>query len=282
MWLVLLLALLSSGCSTVKLAYNNAPGLGYWWLDSYLDLGEAQSLTVRTELAALQAWHRQSELPLYVSTLKTLQRLAPANVTAEQVCELSGELGTRFQTLVNQTAPAITTLAPSFKDEQLDHLARQFDKRNLKWRTEWLDGSPTERSARRLKQLTERFEMFYGPLEAPQLTLLRSRAAESTFDARVGYRENVRRQQDALQTLRALRAGNWTEPRVKAEVNAVLLRTLNSPDAAFKKYQTTLTQEGCKTFAALHNSTTPAQRRGVMETLKGYEADARILMASQP
>ena len=31
------------GCSAVKLSYQNAPELTYWWLDSYLDLNDTQS-----------------------------------------------------------------------------------------------------------------------------------------------------------------------------------------------------------------------------------------------
>jgi hypothetical protein len=211
-----------------------------------------------------------------------MQRMAPANVRPEQVCELSSMLKAHAQTLVDQAESTVVALAPTFKTEQLSHLGRQFDKRNQKWRAEWLEGSPTERSARRIRQLTDRLEMLYGRLEEPQLAVLRASGAVSAFDASVGYRETLRRQQDALQTLRQLQTGTATELQVKAEVRALLVRSMKSPEPAYRNYQEQMTWESCRAFAALHNSTTPAQRRQVLETLKDYETDARTLMATPP
>ena len=52
--LLAVLALLGlGGCSAVKLSYQNAPELTYWWLDSYLDLNDTQSRQLRAELKTL-------------------------------------------------------------------------------------------------------------------------------------------------------------------------------------------------------------------------------------
>jgi hypothetical protein len=40
-----------------------------------------------------------------------------------------------------------------------------------------------------------------------------------------------------------------------------------------------MSQSMCAGLAALHQSATPAQRKRLQETLQGYEADARALMA---
>ena len=62
-----------TGCGAVRLAYNNAPDLTYWWLDGFLDLDSAQSARLRNDLNALQAWHRKEELPAVAEMLKNLQ-----------------------------------------------------------------------------------------------------------------------------------------------------------------------------------------------------------------
>lgn len=278
-WTVLLLGLLLSGCSAVRISYNNAPELAYWWLDSYLDFDEAQSLRLRADLTALQAWHRARELPAYLGSLEKVRRLAPTQITPAQVCDLLAELRSHGQTLLDQTEPAVAALAPTLKAEQLDHLARQFAKRNQKWRDEWLAGTPAERSARRLRQLTERTEMLYGRLEEPQRAILRASVASSAFDATVNYREALRRQQDMLQTLRQLQSGNLSELRARSQVRALLVRSMNSPEAGHRSYLEKTSQESCQAFAALHNSITPAQRLQMMETLRDYETDVRSLMA---
>ena len=269
-----------AGCSTARLGYQNAPELAYWWLDSYLDLNDAQSLQLRAELAALQTWHRQAELPLYIGALDKLQRLAPAHVKATQVCALIDELRPRLQALLDRIEPGITGLAPSLTAAQLEHLARQFDQRSQKWRDESLAGTPDERQARRLKRLVERAESFYGRLEEAQVAVLRGRVASSVFDASLSDRESQRRYQDTLQTLRLVQGTGLSRAEVAARVRALLERSQHSPQADQRDYSDLLQQENCATLAALHNSTTRAQRRQLSETLRNYENDARALMTA--
>ena len=172
-------------------------------------------------------------------------------------------------------------MAPTLKEEQLDHLARKLDKRSEKWRGEWLEGSTAERDARRVKQLLDRAEMLYGRLEEPQLAVLRNSVTSSTFNATTSYRESLRRHQDALQTLRQIQGSTPNAGSVRAAVHALIGRSIESPDAAYRTYMKKITQENCKAFATLHNSSTPAQRLKVVETLKDYETDARALMAQK-
>jgi len=282
LFVALSLSLGVSGCSAVRLGYNHAPELSYWWLDSFLDFNETQTLKVRADLALLQDWHRAHELPLYVSTLEKMQRMAPSKLSPEQVCELFDELKPRLHALIDQAAPTVAVLAPTLTAEQLDHLARQLNKRGEKWREEWLEGTPTERSARRVKQLLEPAEMLYGQLEEPQLAVLRAAVAASAFDAATSYRESLRRHQDALQTLQRLQPGTLSEGSALAEVRALLGRAMDSPDASYRHYSEKITQENCRAFATLHNSATPTQQLKLIETLSGYVSDARALMAPRP
>ena len=278
--LTLLAALILPGCSAVKLTYNNAPDLVYWWLDSYMDFDSAQATRVRADLLALLAWHRKNELPAYGGALENLQRLAPTNVTPEQLCGAYHDFKPRLQALLDQTAPTVAALSPLFTPEQLTHLTRQLEKRSIKWRQEWLDGTPAERSARRVKQLADRAEYFYGRLEEPQMAILRASVASSAFDPAIHQRESLRRHQDTLQTLQRLQGDNGTPAQRQTEARALLARALNSPDTSYRNYQEKMDQENCKTFATLHNSTTSAQRVKVVEALKDYNTDIRTLMAT--
>lgn len=273
-------ALLLAGCSAVKLGYNNAPELSYWWLDSFLDFNDPQSTQVRTELAALQTWHRQTELPRYIDLLEKLQRLAPATVTPTEVCEVYGELKLRFQALLDQAEPSIVALAPTLTAEQLVHLQRQLDKRSEKWRAEWLTVSLDERNARRVEQLADRAAMLYGNLDEPQRALLRERVAALPFDAELRERESQRRHQDVLRTLRQVQAGALGDLSARTVLHAWLVRAVESPDLVYRKQQEMATQATCQTLAALHNSTTPAQRLAARKVLKDYQADARSLLTA--
>mgnify|MGYP006999879497 CR=1 FL=1 len=153
-------ALLLGGCSAVRLGYNSSPTLAYWWLDSYFDFDGEQSLRVRNDLQAVQDWHRKAELPLLVQTLKDLQAMAPKPVTPAQVCQLVSGLQTRVQVTLDRVTPTIAAIAPTLQAAQLEHISREFERRNRKWREEWMDGTLAERTDRRVKQIVERAESF--------------------------------------------------------------------------------------------------------------------------
>ena len=277
---VLLAVLLLSGCSAVKLAYHNAPELSYWWLDSYLDFTPAQSSRVRSDLTALQSWHRQHELPLYAATLEKLQAMAGASVSAGQLCAVAEELRPRLQALLDSVEPMVLAISPTLTMAQMAHLTQQFDKRAEKWRQDWLAGTALERRERRLKQLLERAEPFYGRIDKAQRALLQNAVADSLFDADLNHREALRRQQDTLQTLRRVQGRKPDEPGVRVEMRGLIERAMSSPDTEYRNYASRMQLETCTTLAALHNSSTAEQRRHLMEALKDYESDARALMTN--
>ena len=273
-----LLLVLLAGCSAVQTGYNNAPTLLYWWLDGYIDFEDAQARPVRESLDALHAWHRRQELPAYAEWLGRLQQLAGATVTPEQVCSHLAQVRVHLQHLGEQSADGLARLAPSVQPEQLRHLARQFEKHNQKWREDWLDGSPAELLERRLERTVERYEDFYGGLSEAQKTLLRQRLTASSFDARLAWAERLRRQQDMLQVLQEHRNGE-RPAHVKAEMLALVQRSLTPPEPAARAQFERMLQEGCQSIAALHNSASEAQRRRLGEKLRGYEADLQALIA---
>ena len=277
----LLLAILLSGCSAVRLGYSQAPELAYWWLDSYFDFTQAQTTRVRADLAALHTWHRSNELPIYLGLLDKLQRLTPGNVTPDQLCELYNEFLPRLNAAADQAEPTLTAVTLLLKPEQLAQLARQLDKRNETWREDWLDGTPGERRARHVKRLVDRAESLYGRLDATQRATVREAVAASQYDAEMSYRESQRRHTDTLQTLRLIQSGGLGAERNRLEARGLLDRAVNSPDPIYRSQQIKLLQENCRTYAALHNSTSPSQRAKALETLKGYEADLRSLMAQR-
>ncbi len=276
--LILAMALWLCACSATKLAYQNAPELGYWWLDSYFDFNDSQSLRLREDLAALQTWHRKYELPVYVKTLEKLQKVAPLDATPEQFCDLYAEVKTHMQAVLDQFEPTVSAMAPALKPAQVDHLGRQLDKRRQKWRDDWLEATPAGRQNRRVKQLTERIETFYGRLDEPQLAVLRAGLLASPFDVNLIYRESQQRQKDIVQTLRQIQGARPGAPELKTAMRSLLVRFMESPDPVYRNYMETMTHATCRTLASLHNSSTPAQRQHLFETLKDYQADARSLL----
>ena len=60
--IVLAFAILLAACSSLRLAYNNADTLLYWWLDAYVDFDSAQKSEVKNDIDAFFRWHRKTQL----------------------------------------------------------------------------------------------------------------------------------------------------------------------------------------------------------------------------
>lgn len=274
----LLVTLSVVGCSAVRLGYNSAPMLAYWWLDGYFDFDDQQSLRIKADLQAARDWHRTDELPLLIQTLKDLQTMAPKPVTQPQVCQMVASLLVRIQAPLDRLAPSIATIAPTLQATQVDHITTEFAKRDKKWRAEWLEGTPTERTERRVKQIVERAESFYGTLEPAQIALVKMHIEASSFNGPRQHQEMLRRQQDSIQVLNTLRTTRVPAAQATADIRHLLERSLKAPDPAYRQYIEQITNESCATIADLHNSSTSAQRVHLVKTLRDYEGDARSLL----
>ena len=278
---VLLLAAALGACSTVRLAYENLPGVSYWWLDAYFDFDGAQTPKVRDELAQLLAWHRQNELPKVATLLQEAQDLAPGEVTPAQACSLADRIRERLLAVAERAEPAGTELALSLSEEQLQQLERKYARNNAAYRRNWLDRTRAQVHERRYDRLLDRAEDFYGRLTAEQRDLLKQQVAESVFDPQLADAERRRRQQDALLMLRGFGTGKPSPTEARAAVHAYVLQIAEPPPGPWRDQRQALRQEDCRNLAALHNATSASQREQAARRLQAYQDDLRQLMAAR-
>ena len=280
--LALAFALALSACSAIKLGYSNFPNLAYWWLDSYVDFSDEQAPVVRDEIARLHAWHRQNELPKVLELLARLEQLAAGEVSAQQACSIAAEGRLRLQAVIDNAEPAVARLAASLTNREQRHLARKFRRNNERFQKEWVHVPRAEQVDKREKQMTERLEMFYGRLEEPQRVVLRRRLEQSVYDPARSLTEWERRQQDLLQVLRRVSQRGTPEAEARTQLRGWVARIEKTPDPGYRAYQEAQLQEGCTTFAAVHQSTNAAQRDAAVRRLRAYQRDLRDLLSQQP
>jgi len=270
-----------SGCSTIKLVYNQSDDLLYWWIDAYADLQDGQKQLTRDTLTEVQRWHRQQQLPEYIALLQKMRAMAPNDITPAQVCAVTEDMKMSFATVLRFVEPASTRLAVQLKPDQLRSVRKRFDKTDKDWRKDWLDPDAEDRLHYRNKQALNRLEDFYGRLDTPQREVLRRWLSESVFDPVMSYAERERRQADTIQTLQRMAQEGSANPQAQALLHGLIERSFNSPNERYRAYNRALWQENCEGFAKLHNSTTPTQRKRMVESLQGYENDFRILMGQK-
>lgn len=271
--IIVALTALLAACSMVSLGYNRAPTLAYWWINGYVDLVPEQGRRLREDLASLHRWHRETELPRYAGRLREWQALARQDISTEAACREFDSVRNLLLPLGERALAGLATLAASLDDAQLVHLQREQAESNRTFRADFM--TPDHGLDERVKRLVSRAETFYGTLDTDQRRLLRSHLARSSFDAAKVQVERERRQADVVRAVRQARSGNPL-----ASVRGVWQRLLDSPTPGWAAYSATLTREGCEQFAALHNSTTPAQRERAVQALAGYERELLMLSRS--
>lgn len=279
---LLLFSVLLTSCAAVKLTYNNADTLVYFWLDDYVDFTIDQKVGVKNDLQAFHSWHRQTQLPAFALMAKTLQVQAHGNVTPVQLCANWNQVEpTLLSPLSAYLEPVVLKLITQLSADQITSIEEKYAKTNKKWLEEWQPETTRVLHKNTEKNIRERLENLYRRLSDEQLKMLREHIATSPFDSKIAYAERLKRQQDLVTTLKNIQAKRLSAEAAKEPLRAVLQRGLMSPDAAYRAYAERVKQSNCELYAKLHNSISPEQRTYALQTLQEYERDFKSLQATK-
>jgi len=276
--LAVALVLAVSGCSLLKLGYGQASPLAFRWLDRYVDFDDAQWLRARSALDETVAWHRRTQLPDYVQLLARAETEVLSDTTPERMCGWAAEIRGRIDPVLQFLAPAITDVALTLSPAQFVHIEKRFAETNEEFRDEHLQKNPQRRQRAMVGRDVERAEMLYGKLDDAQRELVAEYVRSSPYSGELVDAERKNRQQDALAFFRRLRASSPGRDDALAQVRAFLHALDRSPREAYRSYTERVTAHNCALASALHNTTSPAQRREAAKRLGGYRNDLRSLM----
>jgi len=276
------MSIILTGCSAIRLGYNKLPEIASWWLDSYIDFTDSQGPQAKVALQKLQAWHRKEELPAIAELLVQAQTLAPQNITPEQACKVWESAQVRIESLIQESSRLAAPVVSQLSAKQLKHLEKEWASRNEDWKKNWLQGTPDTRVKKRVDLAAERFNSFYGDLNAEQRQLLKQQFLQSAWTPEWGYQQRVKRQQEQLTALQAM-SSEITKPamplaQVEKALEALMLHSVRPRDTNDLSKQLLLEQQACQNLAQLHNTMSPAQRLKAQRKLKDYETDVRELM----
>jgi hypothetical protein len=272
--------LILGGCSAVVPAYNNAPFAIHWWLDGYADFDAAQSARVKADLAQLHAWHRKEDLPRIAHMLQTAQAAAPGDLRAEQVCAWYGEGLDYARGFGQRSAPLMAATVPTLKPAQVERVRRELAKSAKTWRGKWLDARPSEQMDERLDKALDNVKTWYGSASLAQIALLRSQLESTPYDTALSWKELQRRHADIVETIDTQRG--QTIERAQPVIEALLERSLVSPDPVYRGYLERIIAADCAHLAEFHASTSPSQRRHMADKLASYARDLQKLAAQTP
>lgn len=266
-------ALLVSGCSAIEFAYNNADAYLRWQAGRYLDLKNSQSEEFNARLGAFLAWHRSEALPQYAGLAteagRRLQRGASLADMVWGYDAIRQQAREGLRRAGADTGDFLDRLTPA----QVEQLERRFAEDNARFAREWLEATPEEQRARRLKRLTHTLEDWLGELSDAQRSRVRQFNDAAPLNGAMRDRERRRRQAELLAMLRAResarRLADWAAQWDRGR------------DPAFARANREFTDGMLAMLAELERTLSPRQRAVAVARLHEYARDFQLLASAR-
>ena len=273
--------MLLTGCGAVRLAYNTAPQIAWWWLDGYMDFSSTHSPRVKEGLEQWFNWHRQTQLTEYANWLALQGKRVAEPTTAAELCAVFDQGREKFQPAIDRALLISSELLPTLGLAQIAHLEQQYTKKNAEFRDQNITASADARRKLRKKRAIESAERLYGKMQPAQLRVIDANLAASPYDPAEAMAARETRQRDILQTLRRWVAEKPDRGALLVSMRGLMERMEQPTDPTLRAARQRAIEFNCRASADLHNSTTPAQRLAARKKLRDWQDDLRSLASER-
>jgi hypothetical protein len=254
-----------SGCSSMRLAYDNADAWLQWRANAYFDPQGETSEELGRRIASFHAWHRAKMLPQVAQLAEDAAKRIEQGLTRADIDRVYGALEAHVRESVRegatQSAPMLDRLEPA----QLAHFEKKLADENRKYARENLEGGQERHRKRRLKRTIERLEDWVGRLSDEQARRVQRYNESAPMLNEMRDRDRKRLQAELLAMLRAREASrrlpdwaaHWDRNREPAYA------------AAFRK----LRAEYTDMLLDLYPTLSAEQKRSAASRMRGLAVD---------
>ena len=267
--LALLAAWMMSGCTALRVAYENADTYLYWRSGSYLDLDRKESQELAQRINDFFAWHRAKELPQYARIADEASQRLRDGLSREDLVWGYDSLVAHARQSLRAAAERIAPLLDRLTPQQVAHLEKGFAEDNRKFARENLRGSEKERRKRRAKRVEERLEDWVGNLTHAQVERVRQYSERAPLYDELRDRDRKRLQAEVLEMVR-LRAAQKRLPQLAANWD-------RGRDPAYAAASEAARQEYFALLLDLDRTLTHGQRVRAIANLERYAEDFKVL-----
>lgn len=158
----------TAGCSSTRLAYNNADWYLVREIDTYLCPSSRQKEVLERLVKDFFAWHRRHELPRYARALrKVAGAVKRGPVTHKLLLEVYAILDDARVRATNHIKGPLVAFGMTLGRKQASCIAVKLAA-SRRERLDELKGSPAAYRARHLKKMEDKLEPWIGDLDATQ------------------------------------------------------------------------------------------------------------------
>ena len=191
-WLLLLVCFLFVGCGT-KFAYNNISWFAVSYIEDFVSLSNSQESELEARLDPLQAWHKETQLPLYIEQLQVLKNINRSELSPAFVVEQSEQIKNHIRTIVNKFSPDIYALSMQLNPKQGSEFLKNFRKKQQEFYEERLSLNDDDSRERYRDRIEERLERWLGSISKEQKQIIVTWSQEwiNTNDSWREYQNNT-------------------------------------------------------------------------------------------
>jgi hypothetical protein len=267
----ILLAAALCGCSTVRFAYENADAYMRWRVGMFLDLEGDEADEMHDRIDQFHAWHRRNALPKYAALAHEASQRVGRGLSRADLVWGYDSVRTQARESLSKAAELLAPLLDRLTPEQVAQIERRIAEENRQFRRDYLQGTESERRARRARSAVNRLEDWVGKLTPAQRQRVRDYAARAPLVDEMRERDRLRLQHDVMAIVRARQA--------KAKLAQRVAHWELGREAAFAA---ALEQSREQYFAMLldvERTLEPEQRRRLLGQLRRYAEDFEALAA---
>ncbi|MFA0038657.1 DUF6279 family lipoprotein [Vibrio sp. 10N.261.52.A1] len=170
-WLLLLVCFLFVGCGT-KFAYNNISWFAVSYIEDFVSLSNSQESELEARLDSLQAWHKETQLPLYIEQIEVLQSINRSELSPAFIVEQSEQIKNHIRTIVNKFSPDIYALSMQLNPKQDSEFLKNFRKKQQEFYEERLSLNDDDSRERYRERIEERLERWLGSVSKEQQQII--------------------------------------------------------------------------------------------------------------
>ena len=170
-WLMLLVCFLFAGCGT-KFAYNNISWFAVSYIEDFVSLSNNQESELEARLDSLQAWHKETQLPQYISQLEAIQSIARADMNSAFIVDQSEQIKNHIRAIVNKFAPDVYALSMQLTPKQDSEFLKNFREKQQDYYEERLSLNDEDSRERYRNRIEERLERWLGSVSKQQKQII--------------------------------------------------------------------------------------------------------------
>lgn len=191
-WLVVFVCFLFAGCGT-KFAYNNISWFAVSYIEDFVSLSNSQESELEERFDLLQQWHKETQLPLYISQLEVIQSIARSDINSAFIVDQSEQIKHHIRSIVNKLAPDVYGLSMQLTLKQDNEFLKNFREKQQDYYEERLSLNDEDSRERYRSRIEDRLERWLGSVSKEQQQIISTWSQEwiNTNDSWRQYQNNT-------------------------------------------------------------------------------------------